>query len=144
MTDIKAAMKAKDSGRLSVLRGVKTAFTNELVSKNRTPQDELSDDEATKVLMRLAKQRKDSIEQFEKGNRPELAEKETFELAVLQEYLPDLMSKDDIRAVAAKKKEELGITDPSRKGMLIGAVMKDVKGKAEGSLVKEVVEELFA
>ena len=144
MAGLKEAMKAKDSARLAVLRGIKTAFTNELVATKRTPQDTLSDEEVIKVITRLAKQRKDSIEQFTKGGRPELAEKESYELTVLQEFLPELMSKEAIQQFVHAKKDELGITDPAKKGMLIGATMKELKGKADGSLVKEVVDDLFA
>lgn len=140
---VKVAMKARDKERLAVLRGIKTAMTNELVATKRTPQDVLSDEEAIKVITKLAKQRKESIVQFTQGGRPELAEKETFELAILQEFLPELMSKEEILKVVESKKEQLGITDPSKKGMLIGAAMKDLKGKADGSLVREAVESLF-
>lgn len=143
-SDIKTAMKAKDSARLGVLRGIKTAFTNELVASKRTPQETLSDEEATTVMMRLAKQRKDSITQFTDGGRPELAEKEAQELKILEEYLPQMMSKEEILKVVQAKKEAMGITDPSKMGMLIGATMKELKGKADGSLVKEVVQDLFA
>ncbi len=143
-SDIKTAMKAKDSARLGVLRGIKTAFTNELVASKRTPQEKLPDEEATAVMMRLAKQRKDSITQFTDGGRPELAEKEAQELKILEEYLPQMLSKEEILKVVQAKKEAMGISDPSKMGMLIGATMKELKGKAEGSLVKEVVQGLFA
>ena len=143
MDGVKSAMKSKDRDRLAVLRGIKTAITNELVATSRTPQDTLTDEEVIKVITRLAKQRKDSIQQFTKGGRPELAEKEAFELTVLEEFLPEMMSKEDIQAVVTSKQSALGITDPSKRGMLIGAVMKELKGKADGSLVKQVVEDLL-
>ena len=143
LSEIKAAMKAKDRDRLSVLRGIKTAFTNALVASSRTPQDTLTDEEALKVITKLAKQRKDSIKQFTDGGRPELAEKEAIELAILEEFLPELMSRQDIETFVKAKKDEMGLTDPSKKGMLIGASMKELKGKADGSLVREVVESLF-
>ena len=143
LAGIKDAMKAKDRDRLSVLRSIKTAFTNALVATNRTPQDTLSDEEALRVITKLAKQRKDSIQQFQDGGRPELAEKEATELAILEEFLPELMSQEDIEAFVTAKKDEMGLTDPSKKGMLIGAAMKELKGKADGSLVRQVVESLF-
>lgn len=140
---IKESMIAKDAVALSVYRGILSAFTNELVSKGRTPQDTLSDEECTAVVKRLAKQRKDSIEQFEKGGRSDLAESEKAELTVLETLLPASMSKDDIRKIAEAKKAELQITDKAKIGILMGAVIKESKGTAEGADVKEVVESLF-
>ncbi|HSE35004.1 MAG TPA: GatB/YqeY domain-containing protein, partial [Candidatus Paceibacterota bacterium] len=81
--EIKNAMRAKEALKLEVLRGIQTAFVNELVTLRRTPQDMLEDDKALTVLKRLAKQRKDSMEQFTNGGRPELAEKEAAELVVI-------------------------------------------------------------
>ncbi len=141
---IKDAMRARDSLRLNALRGIKTAFTNELVAQKRTPQDALSDEDAIAVITRLAKQRKDSIDQFTSGGRPELAEKEAQELAILEEFLPQMMSRDEILLVVQAKQAALGITDKAKAGMLIGAVMKELKGKADGRDVKEVVETLFS
>lgn len=141
--DMTEAMRAKDTLRLTVLRGLLTSFTNELVAKKQKPDEKLGDESALAVLTRAAKQRKDSIEQFEKGGRPELAEKEKQELALIEAYLPTLMDKDEIRAHAEAKKNEMGIDDPSKKGMLMGALMKDLKGKADGGDVKEVVDSLF-
>jgi len=141
---LKEAMKAKDAVRLSVIRNIITSVTNELVSKGKTPQDELSDDEVLVVIKRLAKQRKDSIDQFEKGGRSDLAESEKTELIILDEYLPELMSQDAIRPIAEAKKAELGIDDPAKKGMLMGAIIKELAGKADGSDVKAVVDSLFS
>jgi len=140
---IKESMKAGDKVRLEVMRGLVTAFTNELVSKRRTPQELLSDQEALEVITRLSKQRKDSIEQFTKGGRMDLVDEESKQLAILSEYLPELMSKEEIEKIALIKKEELAITDPSKKGLLMSSLMKDLKGKADGALVKEVVDKLF-
>jgi uncharacterized protein YqeY len=141
---MKEAMKAKNEVRILVLRSVLAAFTNELVNLKRTPQDSLSDDEALVVISRLAKQRKDSISQFEAGGRADLAEAEKTELAVLEEFLPTLMSVDEIRAFAEAKKSEMGISDASQKGQFMGALMKDLKGKADGTDVKNVVDGLFS
>jgi len=141
---IKEAMLAKEPVRLEVLRGMSAAFMNELVSKGKKPQDVLSDEDALQVIMRLAKQRKDSIEQFTKGNREDLVAEEKAQLAVIEAYLPKMMEKDEVLSLAKAKKEELGITDPTKKGMLMSALMKDLKGKADGTLVKEAVDSLFA
>jgi len=142
--EIKEAMKAKEATRLSVLRGLVTAFTNELVAQKRIPGEELSDEDALAVIKRSAKQRKDSIEQFTKGGRPELAQAEEAELKVLEGYLPKMMSKEEILKIAETKKEELSINDKSKMGMLVGAVMKELAGRADGSDVKDVVNELLS
>ena len=139
---IKEAMRSRDALRLETLRGLTAAFMKELIDK-KSNAPEISDEDAIAVLKRGVKQRKDSIEQFEKGGRPELAEKEKAELAILEKYLPQTMSKDEIRKVAQSKKEELGITDKSKMGIFMGALMKELKGKADGMDVKEVVQSMF-
>ena len=140
---IKEAMLAKDTVRLETLRGMVSAFTNELVSKSRKPNEFLDDADVISVITRLSKQRKDSIEQFKKGNRMDLVKEETDQLAILETYLPNLMEKAEIEKVVLAKKRELGINDVTKKGMLMSAVMKDLKGKADGMLVKEVVDASF-
>ena len=146
--DIKAhmveAMKAKDAVKLQTLRGILSAFTNELVNLKRTPQDTLSDEEALAVIRRAVKQRKDSIDQFVAGGRPELAEDEKAELAVLEAYLPAMMSEEDVMKIALAKKEEMGEIDKSKAGQFMGILMKDLKGKADGDVVKKVVDNLFS
>lgn len=142
--EIKASLMARDEVRLSVMRGLSTAFTNELVATKRPPTEMLTDEEAIAVITRVAKQRKESINQFTVGGRPELAEAEEKELAILNEFLPELMSPEQIYVLAEAKKSEMNITDPSKKGMLVGALMKDLKGKADGGDVKNVVDKLFA
>ena len=140
---IKEAMIAKDSLRLKVFRAMSAAFTNELVAKGKKPQEILTDEEAVSVITRLAKQRKDSIDQFKKGNREDLVKEEEAELSILETYLPKMMSKDEVEKIAKVKKTELAITDATKKGMLMSALMKDLKGKADGGVVKEVVDSLF-
>lgn len=140
---IKDAMRAREALRLEVLRGMLTAFTNELVATGHTPQDVLDDDKALTVIKRLVKQRKESAEQFNKGGRKELAEKEDKERIILEEFLPAAMDRAAITVIAEKKKAELGITDKSGMGKLIGAVMKECGGAADGGDVKAVVEELL-
>lgn len=142
-SEIPVAMKARDQVKLDTLRGAVTAFTNELVAKGRKPTEELTDPEAVAVLKRLCKQRKDAIEQFEKGGRPELAEKESQELKILEAYVPQGASREDIERVAKAKKDELGVTDASGIGKLTGAVMKEFAGTADGNDVKEAVATLF-
>lgn len=141
--EIKEAMRAKDKIRLLTLRGLLAAFTNELVASKRKPAEELPDDEALGVISREAKKRKDSIEQFEKGGRKDLVEQESAELKILETYLPDMMDMDEIQKVVEAKKAELGIDDPAKKGLLMGAVMKELKGKADGGDVKKIVDSLL-
>lgn len=142
--DIKTALRAKDALRLEVLRGILTAFTNELVAQRRTPQELLPDEAALSVIKRLVKQRKDSAEQFVKGGRPELAQKEKDELVMLEAFLPQTMSRDEIKKIAVAKKTDLGIVEKSGMGKFIGAVMNECKGRADGNEVKAVVEELLS
>lgn len=141
--DMIAAMKAKDDLRVQTLRGAMAAFTNELVARAKKPTDEVDDAMALAVLKRLAKQRKDSAEQFEKGGRAELAQKELAELKIIEAYLPQTASRADIEKVARAKKEELGITDATGMGKLMGAVIKEFAGTADGGDVKEVVSALL-
>jgi len=143
-TSLKDAMKAKEEVRLRTIRSMLTAFTNELVASARTPQDWLKDEETLAVIKRLAKQRKESILAFESNGRPELAEPEHAELAILEEFLPTLMSQDQIRPIVEAKKVELGVTDKSKMGILVGAVMKELAGKADGADVKAVVDASFS
>jgi uncharacterized protein len=142
-SDMKDAMRAKDDLRLQTLRGAIAASTNELVAKGMKPTDTVDDAMMMTILKRLAKQRKDSADQFTKGNRPELAEKELKELTIIEAYLPQQASREDIERVAAAKKTELNV-DAAGKGKLMGIVMKELGGNADGGLVKEVVDSLFA
>ncbi|KND48936.1 MAG: hypothetical protein AB200_00720 [Parcubacteria bacterium C7867-005] len=141
---IKQAMRDKDVVRLNVLRGLITAFTNELVAKKRKPTDPLPDEEALDLIRRGVKQRKDSIGQFEKGGRADLADAEEAELAILETLLPAQMSKEEILTFVKAKQVELGATDKSKMGQFMGSVMKDLKGKADSGDVKVAIESLFS
>jgi uncharacterized protein YqeY len=141
--ELKVAMKAKEAVQLRVVRQLLTAFMNEMVSTGRTPQDMLTDEETLAVIKRAAKQRKESITQFEAAGRDELAVPEKEELAVLEAYLPQMMSMEEITPVVEAKKTELGIDDKSKMGLLVGAVMKELAGKADGGDVKMAVEATF-
>ena len=140
---LKDALKAKEEVRLRTIRSMITAFTNEAVATGGTPQTMLDDEKTLAVIKRLAKQRKESILQYEAADRPELAAPEKEELVVLESYLPQMMSQDEIRPIAEAKKAELGIDDKSKMGQLMGAIIKDLSGKADGADVKIVVESLF-
>lgn len=142
--EVKDAMRAKDTTKLNVLRGLLSNFTNEAVAKGNKPDEELSDDEALTVISRAVKQRKDSIEQFEKGGRPELAEAERSELAILETYLPAQMTRDEVEAYVKTKLAEVGTVDKSKAGQFMGSIMKDLKGRVDGALVKEVIDNLLS
>ena len=142
-SDMKDAMRAKDAAALTAIRGLLSAFTNELVAIGRTPQDTLTDEETLVVIKRASKQRKDAIEQFEKGGRPELAEAEKIELAVIEKYLPATMSLEQIKTIAEAKIADFG-GDKTKLGQIIGAVLKETAGQADGGDVKKVVTELLA
>ena len=138
------SMKARDTVRTDTLRGLLAAFTNELVSKGIKPTEKISDDDALAVIRRAVKQRRDSIEQFRKGNREDLAQKEETELKILEQFLPAQMPREQVEKAAREVKEKLGITDKSKMGQLMGAVMKELKGQDDGAVVKEVVESLLS
>lgn len=143
-SDMTAAMKARDTLKLSVLRGMISAFTNELVVKGKKPSDALADNEAISVLKRLHKQRTEAAEQFEKGGRKELAEKELAERVIIESYLPAKTSREQIEKVVREKIAELGITDPSGIGKLTGAVMKVFAGAVDGNDVKAVIAKMLS
>ncbi|PIQ68462.1 MAG: aspartyl-tRNA amidotransferase [Candidatus Taylorbacteria bacterium CG11_big_fil_rev_8_21_14_0_20_46_11] len=140
-TQIVEAMRAKDSARLLALRNLKAACMSEAITLKKT--DALSDDEALTVIRRLVKQRKDSALQFRKGGREEMAVSEEAEMKILESYLPAQMPEADVRKIAKATKEKLGVADKTKLGQLIGAVLKETKGKADGGMVKKVVESLF-
>jgi uncharacterized protein YqeY len=141
--DMLAAMKARDQVRLDTLRMALSAFTNELVAKMRKPTDTLTDPEVITVIKRLVKQRKDSAEQFTGGGRPELAEKELAEIQILNVYLPATADHETIMKIARAKKEELGVSDASGAGKLMGAVMKELGAAGNSDDVKAAVASLF-
>lgn len=141
--DMVQAMRDKNAVSVAVLRGIMAGFTNELVNKKKKPDEALTDDEAVAVVLRAIKQRKDSIDQFTKGGRTDLVATEASELAVLENYAPKFMSVEEVANIAAQKKAELGITDRSKMGLLMSALMKDLKGKVDGADVKTAVEKLF-
>ena len=136
--DMTAAMKAKDANRLSVLRMAKAALMNE--QNKRGAGYELSDDESMKVLQTLVKQRKDSIEQYERAGRTELAEKEQRELVVLEDYLPQAATKEEIENAVAEAIAETGASSIKEMGAVMKAAQARLAGKsADGKLVSEIV-----
>ncbi len=146
--NIKAAMMAKEVERLSVMRGVSAALTTEMISEQRMSTgkavtDALSDDECARVIKKLIKQRKDSIEQFVAGGREDLAADEKSELAILETLLPAQMTHDEIVDAVKKVIESMGEIDMSKKGMITGQIIKAVGTNADGAVVKTVIDELL-
>lgn len=140
--DLKTAMRAKDAVSLDVIRGILSAFTNELVATKRMPTDTIEDAECIAVLKRLVKQRRDASQQFKDGGRPELAAKEDAECAILMKYLPAQASEEEIEKVVRQKIAEIGTVDKAGAGKLIGIVAKHFAGNADGSVIKTVVERI--
>jgi len=138
------ALRAKDEVRLRTLRSLATAMTNEVVAKKRKPDEFLTDEEAFAVLKRASNQRKDSIEQFEAAGRNELAVPEKEELLVIGSFLPTLMSAEEIEVVVKAKMAEMGISEKKDAGRFTGAVMQELKGKADGGDVKAVIDSLLS
>jgi uncharacterized protein len=139
--DLKSALKAGNREKAGVLRFLISAIKNHQIELKKKDEKYLPDEDVVAVIRRQAKQRKDSIEGYEKGGRAELAEKEKNELDILENYLPLQMSEEEVRKIVDQKAEELGISDKSGFGKLMGAVMKDLQGKTDGIAVKKAVEE---
>lgn len=140
---IPEALKAGDNARLRTLRSLASAMTNEVVAKKRKPNEYLTDEEALIVLKRAASQRKDSIQQFEVAGRTELSKTEKEELEIITGFLPASASREAIEEVVRAKIAETGL-DKSKVGQLMGAVMKELRGNADGTLVKEVIDSLLS
>lgn len=133
--DLKTAMKAQDKIRMGSLRMLKAALKNAQIEAGS-----LDDAAAAQVVMKLVKQRKESIEVFEKNNRQDLADQEKAELTVLEEYLPKGMSDEELGSIVDQVIAELGATDPKKVGPVVGAVMKKLAGKpVDGKKVNELV-----
>ena len=137
--DLTAAMKAKDADKTSALRMVKAAIM--MREKEKEQGTVISDDEVIKLLQSLVKQRRDSIEQYEKAGRADLAEKEKTELAVIEVYLPQAASSEDIERAVAEAVAETGAASPKDMGAVMKAVMPKLAGKnADGRAVSDAVK----
>lgn len=142
VNDMKEAMKARDEVKVSTIRMLRAAIKNKEIEKGGTSY-KLSDKEIMDVIITAIKQRKDSIEQFTKGNRNDLAEKEKKEAEILQGYLPPQMSEDDIKAEVKKAIAETGAVSQKDMGKVMKALMPKVAGKADGAVVNRLVKELI-
>jgi hypothetical protein len=141
-SDLKEAMRAKDTTKLSVLRMLKSALKYGAIAKSDA-ETELNDTEAAQVIRKQARQRQDSIESFEKGGRAELAEKEKEELSILNGYLPQPMSSDEISKVVRETIAEAGATSRAQMGAVMKALQAKVAGRVDGkALSAEVTRQL--
>ena len=138
-SDLKEAMRAKDSTKLAVLRMLKSALKYAAIEKSG-PEAELSDAEWIQVIRKQAKQRQDSIESFEKGGRAELADKEKEELALLNTYLPQAMNSDELVKVVRETISELGATSKAQMGAVMKALQAKVAGRADGKTLSAEVQ----
>ena len=141
LQDLKKAMKAKDADRLRVLRSLKAKLLEKEISERSGGEGDISNEQAVEVLMKAAKQRRESIEQFEQGGREDLADAEKAELEVIESYLPKMMDDDEIREAVKAHIEKTGASGMSDMGKVMGAMMGSLKGKAEGSAVSRIVKE---
>ena len=140
--DLKQAMRAKEATRLSVLRMLKAALTNATIEKGGA-DSKLTDAEAIQVIRKQVKQRQDSIKSFEKGGRPERAAKEKEELSILQSYLPQGISADEISKVVRDTIAEVGASSKAQMGAVMKALQAKVAGRADGkTLSREVQKQL--
>jgi uncharacterized protein YqeY len=140
LDDMKTAMKAGDKIRLETIRGLRSQMKNTEIDKNR----QLTDEEEIQVLMSAVKKRKESIEQFKSGNRLDRAAEEEKELKIVQEYLPEQMSDQEIEDLVRKALLEVEASSPVDMGKVMGKVMPLVKGRADGKQVQKIVQQKLA
>ena len=139
--DMKEAMRSKDKLRLSVIRMVKGSIQNEAI---KLKKDQLTDDEALTVLSREVKQRKDSLQEFEKVGRQDLADKLQEELKILATYMPEQLSEDALKQIISQVITEIGATSKKEMGKVMDLVLPKVKGKADGGLVNKIVQQMLS
>jgi len=134
-------MRAKDGPRRNTIRMVEAAIKNAEIDKRGK---ELAENEILAILQRQVKQRRESIEQFTQGGREDLADKERVEIAIIEAYLPHQLSGEEVALRARVVIEQVGASGPADRGKVMGVLMKDLRGQADGSLVNAVVGELLA
>jgi hypothetical protein len=138
--DIKTAMKSRDKVRLETLRSIKKVLLEKEVSVRPTGQTELTEVQEVEALSQLAKQRRDSIEQYQKANRSDLAEQEALELAIVEEFLPQQLSDEEIAQVIENIITQVGAASAKDMGKVMSPAMQQLKGKADGKKVQEFVK----
>lgn len=137
---IKEAMKAKDADRLRALRGIKSAF---MLLQTSEKAADLKEDDYTKALQKLAKQRKDSLEVYEQQGREDLASVERSELKIIETFLPAQMDAAEVKSVVEGIISEMGVSGPAAMGKVMPAAMQALSGKADGKLISQFVKELL-
>jgi len=137
--DMKQAMKDKDKFRLSVIRMLRSSIKNVEIDQRRT----LEDSEVLDILQREVKQRKDSLQEFTKAGRDDLVESVQAEIAIINEYLPKQLSEEEIKAVVQQTIQEVGASSKADMGKVMGALMPKVKGRADGRLVNQIVQQFL-
>src|SRR6056297_180995 len=137
--DLKKAMKARDEVRVRTLRMIVAAIKNKLVDKK-----DLGDDDVIEILTKEAKLRKDSIEEYTKANREDLAQSEREELEIIKQYLPEKMGEDELRTIILDAIEEQNVNSPSGLGLIMKTVMPKVKGRADGKQVNKMVRDILS
>lgn len=140
--DIKTAMLAKDEIGLRSLRAIKAAIL--LAKTSEGAGGELKEEDEIKLLQKLVKQRRDSLEIFQQQNRADLAKKEQEEIAVIEKFLPKQLSPEELKSLVAKIIAEVGATSPADMGKVMGAASKQLAGKADGKAISAAVKELLA
>ena len=140
--DIKKAMLEKNKDELTALRSIKSMIL--LAETEKGVSDALAGDVENKLLMKAAKQRKESAEIFQKENRDDLAKKELVELEVISRYLPKQLSEDEVKAEVQKIIAQLGAKTPQDMGKVMGVATKQLAGKADGKLISDLVKKLLA
>lgn len=140
---IKESMLARDQVLLASYRAILAGITAEVTGRGMKPSEQLDDEGVISVITKLVKQRKDAISQFRAAGRDDLADEDQAQLELFETFLPKMMNEEEIEAFAKAKISEMGEIDKSKTGMLLGAIMKDLKGKADGADVKKVVEKLL-
>ena len=138
--EMKNAMKSGDKVRLDTVRSIRASI---LEFKTSGSGREMNEEDEMKILKNQAKKRRDAIDMYEKAGRAELLEKEKLELAIIEEFLPQQMSEDEAKVIIAKLIADSGATDMKDLGKVMGAAMKELKGKADGGLVQKIVKELL-
>ena len=141
LDDLKQSMKNKEEDRLRVLRSIKSKLLEKEISERKEGAATLSDEQVIEVLMKAAKQRKESIDQFQQGGRDDLVAREQQELEIIESYLPEMLTEEEIRDIAKQKIGELEAENMADMGKVMGALMQELKGKAEGATVSKVVKE---
>jgi uncharacterized protein YqeY len=142
--DMRGAMKAKEEQKLSTLRLLSAAIKNQLIAKGAEKESELDDSEVVKIIKSQIKQLKDANADFESAGRNDLVEANKKEIELLGVYLPEEMSEGELRTIIEKKVLEFGEVAPNDFGKVMGAVMKEVGDRADGGMVKKIVQELLS